>query len=86
MMMMMIIITAVVAAAAAAVIIIVIVISKIIIIIIFNGYIQFKKTNPSGSLTRIDPRALFHHTRKEVFYLTTHSKHFTYGYMVLDIW
>ena len=62
-MMMMIIIITIVVAAAAAVIIIVIVISKIIIII-FNGYIQFKKTNPSGSLTRIDPRALFHHDKE----------------------
>ena len=24
--------------------------------------------------------------RKEIFYLTTHSIHFIYGYMVLDIW
>ena len=24
--------------------------------------------------------------RKEMFYLTTHSTHFIYGYMVLDIW
>ena len=24
--------------------------------------------------------------RKEMFYLTTHSKHFIYGYMALDIW
>ena len=24
--------------------------------------------------------------RKEVFYLTTHSTHFVYGYMALDIW
>ena len=25
-------------------------------------------------------------TRKEMFYLTTHSKHFIYGYMASDIW
>ena len=25
-------------------------------------------------------------TRKEMFYLTTHSTHFIYGYMVLEIW
>ena len=24
--------------------------------------------------------------RKEIFYLTTHSTHFIYGYMVSDIW
>ena len=24
--------------------------------------------------------------RKEMFYLTTHSTHFIYGYMVSDIW
>ena len=24
--------------------------------------------------------------RKEMFYLTTHSTHFLYGYMALDIW
>ena len=24
--------------------------------------------------------------RKEMFYLTTHSKHFIYGYMASDIW
>ena len=24
--------------------------------------------------------------RKEMFYLTTHSTHFIYGYMSLDIW
>ena len=24
--------------------------------------------------------------RKEMFYLTTHSTHFTYGYMASDIW
>ena len=26
------------------------------------------------------------YTRKEMFYLTTHSTHFIYGYMVSDIW
>ena len=25
-------------------------------------------------------------TSKEMFYLTTHSTHFIYGYMALDIW
>ena len=25
-------------------------------------------------------------TRKEMFYLTTHSTHFIYGYMASDIW
>ena len=24
--------------------------------------------------------------RKDMFYLTTHSTHFTYGYMASDIW
>ena len=24
--------------------------------------------------------------RKEIFYLTTHSTHFIYGYMASDIW
>ena len=24
--------------------------------------------------------------RKEIFYLTTHSTHFVYGYMAMDIW
>ena len=32
----------------------------------------------------------FHETqqegRKEMFYLTTHSTHFIYGYMASDIW
>ena len=31
-----------------------------------------------------------HHSRgpvwKEIFYLTTHSTHFIYGYMASDIW
>ena len=27
-----------------------------------------------------------HYKRKEVFYLTTHSTHFIYGYMASDIW
>ena len=26
------------------------------------------------------------HGRKEMFYLTTHSTHFIYGYMASDIW
>ena len=26
------------------------------------------------------------HGRKEIFYLTTHSTHFIYGYMASDIW
>ena len=28
----------------------------------------------------------FLHLRKEMFYLTTHSTHFIYGYMASDIW
>ena len=27
-----------------------------------------------------------HSGRKEMFYLTTHSKHFIYGHMASDIW
>ena len=27
-----------------------------------------------------------HQVRKEMFYLTTHSTHFIYGYMASDIW
>ena len=27
-----------------------------------------------------------HEGRKEIFYLTTHSTHFIYGYMASDIW
>ena len=34
---------------------------------------------------RIDPTAL-RMIRKEMFYLTTHSTHFIYGYMASDIW
>ena len=26
------------------------------------------------------------HLRKEMFYLTTHSTHFIYGYMASDVW
>ena len=29
---------------------------------------------------------LYHEGRKEMFYLTTHSTHFIYGYMASDIW
>ena len=28
----------------------------------------------------------FRYGRKEMFYLTTHSTHFIYGYMASDIW
>ena len=28
----------------------------------------------------------FFNGRKEMFYLTTHSTHFIYGYMASDIW
>ena len=28
----------------------------------------------------------YHNTRKEMFYLTTHSTHFIYGYMASDMW
>ena len=30
--------------------------------------------------------ALYSFRRKEMFYLTTHSTHFIYGYMASDIW
>ena len=29
---------------------------------------------------------LFNERKKEMFYLTTHSTHFIYGYMASDIW
>ena len=29
---------------------------------------------------------LFYYTEREMFYLTTHSTHFIYGYMASDIW
>ena len=39
---------------------------------------------------RVETGKLFLHAlfteRKEMFYLTTHSTHFIYTYMVLDIW
>ena len=31
-------------------------------------------------------RPLAHNKKKEMFYLTTHSTHFIYGYMASDIW
>ena len=34
----------------------------------------------------IDKTSLSTVSRKEMFYLTTHSTHFIYGYMASDIW
>ena len=31
-------------------------------------------------------RHVYKHTEREMFYLTTHSTHFIYGYMASDIW
>ena len=34
-----------------------------------------------------DPTSIYiSEGRKEMFYLTTHSTHFVYGYMASDIW
>ena len=35
---------------------------------------------------RVVIKALSQEGRKEMFYLTTHSTHFIYGYMASDIW
>ena len=40
-------------------------------------------TLQSSNLLILKP---YHHGRKEMFYLTTHSTHFIYGYMASDIW
>ena len=41
----------------------------------FNGYMYM-----ASDLVIVDEG------RKEMFYLTTHSTHFIYGYMASDIW
>ena len=35
---------------------------------------------------RLQKRGRMYKRRKEIFYLTTHSIHFIYGYMASDIW
>ena len=40
----------------------------------------------SQTFADIGQQILLPEGRKEMFYLTTHSTHFIYGYMVLDIW
>ena len=48
--------------------------SKVFVFIKLNAFVPFiyNRTIPEG--------------RKEMFYLTTHSTHFIYGYMASDIW
>ena len=41
---------------------------------------------PHGLLFLINSKGYFIGRRKEMFYLTMHSTHFIYGYMVSDIW
>ena len=42
------------------------------------------KVCPTGArLTKIDNNNIY---EEEVFYLTTHSTHFIYGYMASDLW
>ena len=48
---------------------------KKIYISLYNTYMQFEVVNFSSN-----------QGRKEMFYLTTHSTHFIYGYMASDIW
>ena len=36
--------------------------------------------------SKIEPDRQVDIRRKEMFYLTTHSTHFIYGYMASDIW
>ena len=56
-------------------------------------YLQHSLTKPSGSASRhLAPNGQQYLSvlptsgRKEMFYLTTHSTHFMYGYMASDIW
>ena len=46
-----------------------------------NDHHDSEKQNPAPSL-----HGLHFQGRKEIFYLTTHSAHFIYGYMTSDIW
>ena len=42
---------------------------------------------PVCGMVRIkEPLLIIGKSRKEMFYLTTHSTHFSYGYMASDIW
>ena len=44
-------------------------------------------TSRTGSISGSNEEILIHRKgRKEMFYLTTHSTHFIYGYMASDIW
>ena len=58
-----------------------------------SGWCQNRKTRPlSSSIDTCIPGSRFRASdtsvegRKEMFYLTTHSTHFIYGYMASDIW
>ena len=59
------------------------------------GWSQYKDINPVSTSPLVDdlttaPSGLVQNYgkqgRKEIFYLTTHSTHFIYGYMASDIW
>ena len=43
-------------------------------------------TRPIAALLRRRVALSWNERRKEMFYLTTHSTHFIYGYMASDIW
>ena len=45
-----------------------------------------KPATATRGLLLISSKGSFICTRKEILYLTTHSTHFIYGYMVSDIW
>ena len=46
---------------------------------------SYIKESLRNNATGVDPRSVVHQ-RREMFYLTTHSTHFIYGYMASDIW
>ena len=51
--------------------------------------IHFKYVDSFAGIFRFDLRdklLVLKKGRKEMFYLTTHSSHFIYGYMASDIW
>ena len=51
-----------------------------------EGNVLFNDALNTFYLRLYDVRHMVQEGRKEMFYLTTHSTHFIYGYMTLDIW
>ena len=58
------------------------------LLLLLGGVLRTTKRNQGSTTARqsLNFKHPYKEGRKELFYLTTHSTHFIYGYMASDIW